>query len=121
MNAARLLYDADCGFCTRSARWLVAHGCRAQVAPLQSVDLAASGVDEGRALREVPFVDGDGRVTYGADAVAAALRTCSWPYPLAAQLISLLPWLARPVYRWVAEHRHELPGGSSACALPPQR
>ena len=31
-----------------------------------------------------------------------------------------LAWVAPPVYRLVAEHRHELPGGTAACALPPR-
>ena len=27
--------------------------------------------------------------------------------------------LAWPVYRWVARNRHRMPGGTAACALPP--
>ena len=68
-----LLYDADCGFCSRSASWLVAWGVPG-VRSMQSVDLPALGVDAARAGREIPAVLPDGRVVYGARAIGEALR-----------------------------------------------
>ena len=44
-----------------------------------------------------------------------------WARPLGAAL--LLPGvnaLAGVVYRWVARNRHRFPGGTPACAMPPQ-
>lgn len=73
--AVTLLYDADCGFCTRSVLWLVAGGVTAVCTPLQGADLAGFGVDPRRAAREIPAVLADGRVVYGADAFRAALST----------------------------------------------
>lgn len=115
-----VLYDADCGFCTRCSGWLVGSGATAVFTPLQSVDLAGMGVDPGRAERELPAVLPDGQVVYGAEAFAAALRTgpgwlrgvavvMGWP-PVAA--------LARWAYRVVAANRHRLPGGTDSCSLP---
>ena len=76
-----MLYDADCGFCTRSVRLLVAAGVTAVCAPLQGVDLAELGVDAGRAVRELPAVLGDGRVAFIVDvsaliAMAKGLPVC---------------------------------------------
>ena len=29
-----------------------------------------------------------------------------------------ISWLAGRAYRWIAAHRHQLPGGTAACARP---
>ena len=57
---ARLLYDADCGFCTRSAVFGRRLGLRAEILPMQDVDLAAHGITETQARRALPFVTDDG-------------------------------------------------------------
>lgn len=118
--AVTLLYDAGCGFCTRSVRWLLAAGVTAVCTPLQGVDLAGLGVDPGRAVREIPAVLADGRVVYGADAFRAALSTGPGGLRLGARVLGLWPVsaLARVVYGWVAGHRHRLPGATDACATP---
>lgn len=120
-NGGHLLYDPDCGFCTRSATWLEARGVRAHVAPL-SPAAAELGVDLERAQREVPFVRPDGRVTYGARAIADVMSTGRGLLRLGGGILSLAPVqaLARPVYRWVAANRHDLPGGTAECKLPPR-
>ncbi|OLT38861.1 hypothetical protein BJF82_08345 [Kytococcus sp. CUA-901] len=123
-----LLYDPDCGFCTRAAQVLARWPVTCEVAPMTPDRLAAAGVDAQRADREIPFVDDAGQVSYGAAAIAAALRTADRSAPLgrlvwaagAALGAPPLAWVAPPVYRLVAEHRHELPGGTAACALPPR-
>lgn len=122
-----LLYDPDCGFCTRAAHLLAGWPVTCTVAPMTDARLAAHGIDAGRAQREIPFVDDAGRVLFGAAAVAGALRTADRATPLGAALhaagVALaappLAWVAPPAYRWVADHRHQLPGGTAACALPP--
>ncbi len=118
-SAARVLFDADCGFCTRSAGWF-ARWSRASVEPLQAVDLAALGVDAARAERELPAILVSGQVVYGSDAVAAALASGPW-WARAAGFVLRLPLirsLARPVYALVARNRHRLPGGTTFCRLP---
>jgi predicted DCC family thiol-disulfide oxidoreductase YuxK len=117
-TAAVLLFDADCGFCTRSAAWLGRIGLAARIEPLQGADLPALGVDATRAAREIPFVSADG-VSYGAEAIGRALATGSAPWQVLGALLAHPPllWPARWVYRLVAAHRHRLPGGRAACRL----
>ncbi len=114
-----LFYDADCGFCTRSAEFLRARGARCEVRPQREHELLERGVDPVRAAREVPFVAAAGGVRWGADAIAAALATCPGAWGLLGRLIGTPPalLLGRPVYAWVAAHRHRLPGGSATCRL----
>jgi predicted DCC family thiol-disulfide oxidoreductase YuxK len=118
-----LLYDADCGFCTRAAARVPRLHLDVEVTSLQSVDLSALGISPERALEEMPYVDFDGSVRYGHEAVAAALRT--GPLLLRwfgrAMVLPGLGQVSGVLYRWVARHRHQLPGGTPACALPPPR
>jgi predicted DCC family thiol-disulfide oxidoreductase YuxK len=57
-------------------------------------------------------------------AIADLLRTAARPrdlgWRLAGTVLAVPPVraLAWPVYRWVARHRHQLPGGTAACELP---
>lgn len=115
-----LLYDADCGFCSAVARRLPRLRLAAEVVAMQAVDLPALGVDAGRALTEMPFVEATGRVTYGHRAWATALRHSA---PVLRPLGPVLDhWpvepVARRVYAWVSSHRHLMPGGTAACSLP---
>ncbi|HHU38287.1 MAG TPA: DUF393 domain-containing protein [Propionibacterium sp.] len=112
-----LLYDADCGFCSRSASWLARRGVPG-VRSLQSADLAALGVDADRAVREIPAVLDSGHVVYGARAIGEALRFGPAWLRVAGWLIrGPLAWPAALVYRVVARYRHHLPGGTGACRL----
>lgn len=111
-----LLYDADCGFCTRTATWL---GRWLRVAPLQASDLDALGVDVARAERELPAVLPSGEVRYGAAAFAAALLSGPWFLRPFGRLLDApgVRGVAGRVYRRVAANRHRLPGGTGACQL----
>ena len=112
-----LLYDADCGFCSRSASWLAAWGVPG-VRSMQSVDLPSLGVDAARAGREIPAVLADGRVVYGARAIGEALRFGPLWLRVAGWLVrGPLAWPAALVYRVVARFRHRLPGGTGECRL----
>lgn len=115
-----LLYDADCGFCTRAALFGARILPRVQVRPMQDVDLPSAGVDPVRAQAEIPYVGRDGAVTYGSDAIAHALIDGGRRTALAGRVLlaPLLRLLARRVYHLVGRNRHRLPGGSSDCALP---
>lgn len=118
MPRSLLLYDADCGACTRAAAFLTRRGLRVAVAPLQAHDLAALGVDDHLAEREIPFVGADGGVCYGAAAVAAALGTGGPGWRAVSRILRAAPVrpVAAGIYRVVARYRHLLPGGSTACA-----
>lgn len=120
MSRGLLLYDADCGFCTRSAARVPRLGVGVDIMAMQSVDLAAYGVDAGRASSEMPYVDPAGRVSYGHVAWAEVLRTGPWPCRLLGRVMTSRPVnpLAARAYRWISTHRHLLPGGTAACELP---
>lgn len=120
MRTPTLLYDADCGFCTRSAEFLKRRRPACDVVAQTPAVLTGLNVDPARAATEIPFVDAAGRVTWGAEAIADALATTRGPWRLAGRALRTPPALAlaRPVYAWVASHRHELPGGTASCRLP---
>lgn len=113
-----LIYDGDCGFCQRSADLArrVHPGLHSQT--YQQTDLAALGVTEARATREVLWADAAGRVSGGAQAVSRVLIDAGQPWAAAGWLLRVPPLsgLAAVVYRLVARHRHQLPGGTAACA-----
>lgn len=119
-----LLFDADCGFCTRAAALAPKLRLETDVRPLQSLapaDLAALGVSPERAMREIPLVMAPGRVCYGHQAIAGALATGGRLARLAAGI--MLTWpidrLAAAVYRLVGKLRHKLPGGTPNCRVTP--
>jgi predicted DCC family thiol-disulfide oxidoreductase YuxK len=120
VTAGTLVFDGDCGFCTRAAdvaRRVLPAGCA--VVAWQLTDLAALGVTAERAQAEVLWIDRDGRVSGGARAVARGLRAAGLPWSPLGVVLSVPPvsWLAPPVYRWVAAHRYRLPGGTPACRV----
>lgn len=120
--AAVLLYDADCGFCTRAAAWLRRLGGDVAVEPLQSFDLASVGLTREAALERVHLVTADGRLVTGHEAIGQALRSSSRPWArLLGRCVLARPLgpLARRTYDTVAAHRHRLPGGTAACAVDP--
>ena len=116
------LYDADCGFCAASARWIPRLGADVDVSSLQAEDLPALGVDEHRSVVEMPVLLPDGRIAWGHHAWAEILLRSTPPLPLLGQVLDsrLLEEPAAAIYHWVATHRHRLPGGTVQCALPPQ-
>ncbi len=118
-----LVYDADCGFCTRSAqfarRWVDRRG-RYDVRPWQELDLAAVGLSPQDCDAAAQFVTADGSIRSGHRAVASAVThgAPAWR-PLGHLLLAPgVSALAARVYTWVADHRYQLPGGTAACARP---
>ncbi|KAB2342961.1 thiol-disulfide oxidoreductase DCC family protein [Actinomadura rudentiformis] len=119
-----LVYDGDCGFCTTSVRFVERRvPTSAEITAFQFADLAALGTDVEQASREVVWVARDGRTYGGAQGVARLLVDAGGIWrPLG--IIAMIPpfrWLAHGVYRLVAGNRGRLPGGTPACALPPDR
>lgn len=125
MPAATLIYDGDCGVCTRLSRTVTTTVRRRPedfaVSAYQDVDdLAAVGLTAQACDEALQWVAADGRVSSAQDAVARVLLAGRPALrPLGA--VILLPGvnaLAGIVYRWVALNRHRLPGGTPACSLP---
>jgi predicted DCC family thiol-disulfide oxidoreductase YuxK len=116
-----LVYDGDCSFCTSCAQFIERRiPSRATVVPWQFADLDRLGLTLEQVEAAVQWVGTDGTVASGPDAIALLLRDAGrlWTVPgLALQLkgVGLVTW---PAYRWIASHRHLLPGGTAACSLP---
>jgi predicted DCC family thiol-disulfide oxidoreductase YuxK len=114
-----LVYDGDCAFCTKCAGLLGRIGPEAEIVAWQLTDLGELGVTEKQASAAVQWVEIDGAVRSGHEAIAAVLGTAGPIWKLAGRIL-LLPgvsWVAARAYRLVARNRYRLPGGTPACAL----
>ena len=105
-----LFFDADCGFCTRIARWVapILERRGFAVAPLQDVRVGALlGLPQAELMREMRVLLADGRQYGGADAAVALAREIWWARPLAwfARVPGLMPRMRR-IYHWFAVRRH---------------
>lgn len=104
-----LFFDAECGFCTRLARWLEPILARLglAVAPLQDPRVGALlGMPREELLRELRFLHSDGRHYGGANAVVAVAREIWWARPLV--WLATIPGvmsLLHAGYCWVASRR----------------
>jgi predicted DCC family thiol-disulfide oxidoreductase YuxK len=104
-----LFFDAECGFCTRIARWLlpILERRGLAVAPLQDARVGALlGLPKSELLHELRFLLSDGRQTGGADAVLAVAWEIWWARPLVwlGNIPGMMAVL-RHGYRWVAAQR----------------
>lgn len=115
-----LFFDADCSFCTRTARWLAPILARRgfAVAPLQDPRVGVLlGLSQEDLLRELRFLRSDGTQYGGADAVLAVARQIWWAQPLVwfASIPGMKP-LLRSAYRWAAARR-SCAASKSACQV----
>jgi predicted DCC family thiol-disulfide oxidoreductase YuxK len=105
-----LFYDAECTFCTRIARWVAGSLQRRGlgVAPLQDPRVGTLlGMSRGELFRELRFLDEDGFLHGGANALLAVAREFVWARPLL--WLSRIPGMEATLdaaYRWVAEQRN---------------
>ena len=120
---AILVFDGDCGFCTRSARWVERRWPAGAAAALPSQrftdgQLQDLGLTRSDVAEQVWWVE-TGVLLGGARAVARALRTTRGGWRRFGRAMELPPlaWLGPPVYRFVARNRHLLPGSTEACKV----
>jgi predicted DCC family thiol-disulfide oxidoreductase YuxK len=104
-----LFFDAECGFCTRIARWIapILARHRIGVTPLQDARVGALlGMSRQELMREMRVLLADGTHTGGADAAVALAREIWWWRPLAwlARVPGVMGLLRRG-YAWVAARR----------------
>lgn len=103
-----LLYDGDCTFCRNCARkWERVTAPHVEYASSQARGAEFPGIDPARFERTVVFIEVDGGIRLGADAVLAALGSTGMGrfgrvvYRRVPGAASLAEW----GYRWVADHR----------------
>jgi predicted DCC family thiol-disulfide oxidoreductase YuxK len=104
-----LFFDAECGFCTRIARWLAPILARRGlgVAPLQDPRVGTLlGMTRAELLKELRFLLSDDTQFGGARAVLGMAREIWWARPLV--WLAALPGLMALMdggYKWVAAKR----------------
>lgn len=105
-----LFYDAECEFCTRTARWLARplHRRGLATAPLQDPRVGALlGLSSRELLQAIRLVLSDGKQYLGAEALVALGNELWWARPLV--WVTKMPGglrALRATYEWVARHRH---------------
>src|SRR2546423_11992204 len=103
-----LIFDADCGYCTRSVQYIERKlPTSAEVVAYQFTDLEKYGTDATRASHEVLWVGRSGRIDGGAQAFARLLTECGGAYAPIGFLLRVPPirWLAHGAYRLIANNR----------------
>jgi predicted DCC family thiol-disulfide oxidoreductase YuxK len=118
-KAGWVLYDADCGVCTRLAQFwkptLVRLGF--STAPLQSPWVPErTGLALEELLTDIRLLASDGTLLSGPNVYRHVMRRLWWAYPL--YLLSKAPGLSRAFdwgYRAFARHRTRI---SATCGLP---
>jgi predicted DCC family thiol-disulfide oxidoreductase YuxK len=129
-----VIYDADCGFCTRTKTWMEAldHFGLIRWLPRFHPETEKLNISNEASERALQWVNGEDRAS-GYRAVKriamrlplfwAGVAVLGWlsPWALLAPAVFLTPVsnpVGDPVYAWIARNRHRLPGASAACALP---
>ncbi|MFD5617042.1 thiol-disulfide oxidoreductase DCC family protein [Streptomyces yangpuensis] len=120
-----LAFDGDCGFCQAVINQIVDRGRPTlRAVPWQFLPDTTTQPHMARLDHEVLLLDHDQVIAGGAQALATYMRHSSVRrYQLAGAAIQtpLLRNAAQHIYRWVARHRHRMPAGTPACAVPPAR
>lgn len=120
-----LVYDGDCGFCTKSAHFIDRRSAqRFDVVPAQSLHLESVGLTFDKVMSAAWWLEPGQAPQGGHDAIAASLRSATLPWSLAGRLIALpgIRTCGRWLYPVIARNRHRLPGATDACAVthPPK-
>lgn len=121
MDRPTFVFDGDCAFCSSCVRFIEARiPTTATIVPWQFSDLDALGLTLDEVESAVQWIGPDGTRAAGPDAIALLLRDAGRFWELPGRALQLRPvgLLAWPVYNWIAEHRHMMPGGTEACSLP---
>jgi predicted DCC family thiol-disulfide oxidoreductase YuxK len=116
-----LVFDGECGFCARALGWLrLADRHRLiDTVPYQHAGVPERlGLSRERCAESLHWRGEDGAVVSGAEAISAALAVAldaRWP----ERLYRHTSGGQERLYRWVAAHRHRLPGITPWCARYP--
>ena len=125
-SAPILVYDGDCGFCTRSVRFVLDHDRKASVCFAAREGVAGRGIRQRHAGLEmvesllwVEKVNGVEHVRTHSDAVLAVAEHLGGIWALLAKLGRLVPRAIRdPAYNAVARVRRKIIRGAPNCLLP---
>lgn len=115
-----VFFDADCGMCSASVRWLRRH-CPTSVVFTPGAELADTPLAD--LSRQALIVQRGDTMLLGADAVVDLLKFTDRPWSILSSPLRTRPglWLARRVYAFIAPRRariSRLLRLPSACDLP---
>ena len=102
-----LIYDGDCGFCkVWIARWKQLTADKVDYAPSQEIASQFPQISENDFRKSVQFVDADGTISKGAEAVFRSLKYANkkwmlWCYENIPGFAAISEWF----YQLVASHR----------------
>jgi len=115
-----LVFDGECGFCTRALGWfrLLDREARVTSLPLQGPGVPERVGATPERCKEVLHFTADGRVTTGAAAINAALSV-ALRRDLPQTVYARTAGVQERVYTWVAAHRGRLPGMTPWCTRYP--
>lgn len=107
----RVLYDADCGFCSWSLAWILRWDRRRRLDPVALQGTVGRqltpGMDDDERMASWHLVAPDGTVTSGGRAAAPMLRLLPGGGPLAAAF-DRAPNVVERAYDWVNRNRGTL-------------
>jgi len=106
-----LIYDGDCHFCVRRARWFQRRSRSQNMAvAYQNLHLDEVGLTQDVVSREAVWIDSKGRHFYGHKAIAKSLQHIGglWGVLGRVMLVPPFSWLAKGTYRLTASNRHRL-------------
>jgi len=122
-----VIFDGQCGVCTRAAAWLARRDRHGRVAlhPAQRPGVCERFGVSAEAARTAVWaierkVTGGGAAYRGAAAVNRAVEVALGVRGLSGlYVVPGITALQNRVYRWVADHRHRLPGATPWCTAHP--
>jgi predicted DCC family thiol-disulfide oxidoreductase YuxK len=114
-----LIYDGDCGFCTRTAAWLrrrLPSGFQVE-ASQNMPNLEELGLDRKQVHEAAYWIDPDGTAHRGHRAILRAVTASRGAFGSMAGIMKVWPFdpIAAGVYSVIARHRHLLSGRTDHC------
>ncbi|MCB0037254.1 MAG: DUF393 domain-containing protein [Anaerolineales bacterium] len=81
--------------------------------------MAELGLTAEDGMSKAWFVDAQGNLTGGAEAVNQAMRYAWWVKPFTyLYYLPIMRPLQDRLYQWIADNRYKMPGSTAACAVP---
>jgi predicted DCC family thiol-disulfide oxidoreductase YuxK len=120
MDTSTLVYDGDCGFCTKSAKWILARSRSLEIVQWQAIkDLSSLGLTVQQVQTRAYFVRKNAVVAAGPIAIAESLKLCTkpWSYVGAFIKLPLISSASQLAYKSIARNRHKMPGSTDSCEI----
>ena len=111
-NRPLLIYDGECEFCVKWARKFKAMaGKFITFIPLQNLPVDYEYVSRAACLKSVQYIDGNNRVSKGAEAIFQLFHTAKKSSFLFTfyRRIPIFRVFTEFIYSWIARNRHLFP------------